>query len=1337
MATEIDQLQIEITDSSESAIRGIDALINTLSRLKTISKGGVGLTATNNQLRKLNETIAAMQMPGDKIRTMVEALKPLQTINKSTGLNSTINSLKKLPDLTNQLASIDMDGFAKQIERVTASLRPLGTEMQKISNGFNAFPQKIQRIITQNNRLSSSNRRTSKSFGVFGNGLSGTMAKLGLYYIMLKRVGSVLGGWVSSANEYIENINLFTVSMGKYAEEAMSYAKSVNEAMGIDLSEFIRNQGVFMQIATGFGVVEKQAYSMSKGLTQVSYDIASFFNIPIEEAFTKVQSGISGELEPLRRLGYALDQATLQQIALRYGVETSVTKMNQAQKSYLRYVAIMEQSTKVTGDMARTLITPANAMRILSQQVTQLGRALGNIFIPMLITVIPYVQAFVMVLTQAAQALANLLGFQLPTIDYSSVSGLSNAVDDVDSGLGDATGSAKKLKNILAGFDELNILQTKESSAGSGISSALDSNGLGIDLSKFDYDFLGKAENQANIIFGKITKAVDEFRDKLKPFEPLLEGIATGFLTAFAFKWISGAVSKFGKIGLISAGLTAVKGALTGAIVSFSLAESPLLALGTGFTMLWASFKTFVQGLSPFTKMAIAVVGLVTEFTVAKRTMEEFALGNISLGEALLNIVPIVAVVETVLYAAFGPAGLIIGAIATVAGAIVGFNSAQQKLQDDWIADTFFDGVGTSLDELRSKFELSTKEIQLQASQINSWSDEIKANNTEIDKSALGVQTLAATLGREGLVTQSEIDNIKGQFKTLYETIKVNMNLSDQIIQTALVGALKRATPEIAGQIDLLIGEYMRFVRETQGRSAELELNINNAYDNLVGKAANSPEYKEIMSNINEWYIELGVLSGTMTNAGWEWKNTVDEMNAKKINFGTVDGDLKKSIANVKTDLSEISSAGISTLSEIESAYVASMTAITNQIDAASKYGSQEDVKILTDIQKTIKRDYETQKSGIQSEIDNIFSNIQLQMITSAEGVKTRATDEWNKLNWFEKLWNGGSEASYVDKALNNYKNNLIAPIETSIKTSMDELGIVGSVWATDAMDGVINALFDVDFSTNAMTVSYKSTIQEAIKTSLNAVALSGREDAVKTGAYINAGLSDGISGSISAVDAAINNTANSAINTWKMTTETHSPSQVFTGFGKFITDGLVIGIEGGKNGVVASIQSVANGIITVMSTIVVSISSSVSTIMSSVSSAKAAIESLNNIKVQIPTIPTTAYKSPTNVKMYATGGMPNQGEMFIAREAGAEMVGSIGGKTAVANNDQIVAGISKGVYDAVIMAMSATNQNNNSKSSEQNQETVLVIDDIQFGRIAAKAINNAQRQSGVTLLTL
>lgn len=261
-------------------------------------------------------------------------------------------------------------------------MRPLATEMQRVSSGFSAFPIRIQKIIQSNTGLAASNNKAAKSFGVLGTGISSAQAKFGVYLIALRQIASVMSNWVKESNDYVENLNLFTVAMGDYAKEAKAYAEEVHAAVGIDPSEWIRNQGVFKQITGGFGVMEEKANLMSKNLTQLGYDISSFYNISIEEAMEKLQSGIAGEIEPLRRLGYAIDVATLQEVAYAHGIEQSVNTMNQAQKSQLRYLAIMEQSGNVMGDMARTVQTPANALRILNQQITQLTRALGNLLIP-------------------------------------------------------------------------------------------------------------------------------------------------------------------------------------------------------------------------------------------------------------------------------------------------------------------------------------------------------------------------------------------------------------------------------------------------------------------------------------------------------------------------------------------------------------------------------------------------------------------------------------------------------------------------------------------------------------------------------------------------------------------------------------------------------------------------------------------------------------------------------------------------------------------------------------------------------------------------------------------
>lgn len=327
---------------------------------------------------------------------------------------------------------------------------------------------------------------TSAALGLGGFGKAGAL----IASIALLRKGvQLVGNWVTKSNEYVENLNLFTVSMGKFANEAFEYGQTVEKVMGINLSEWIRGQGVFNQIAFGFGIAEENAYAMSKGLTQLSYDLASFFNLSTEEAMNKVRSGISGELEPLRNLGYALDQATLQQVAYNHGITKNVAAMTQAEKAQIRYIAIMEQSQNAIGDMARTLDSPANSIRVLNAQFDILGRTLGQLFTPLVMEIVPILSAVTQITTELVRNFAALIGVELPKIEDTFNGSVADSWEE-------ATEAAKEYKNTLLGFDEINRMG---STIGGNLNTGLGGD-LGIDFSQYDYDFLGEANKKVEEI---------------------------------------------------------------------------------------------------------------------------------------------------------------------------------------------------------------------------------------------------------------------------------------------------------------------------------------------------------------------------------------------------------------------------------------------------------------------------------------------------------------------------------------------------------------------------------------------------------------------------------------------------------------------------------------------------------------------------------------------------------------------------------------------------------------------------------------------------------------------
>ena len=547
----------------------MNRISSSLSNLKAQTDSLKISASIGNQLAAINQAITNLpDTPGEKLRNLASGLQPLSELGRSN-MTSFINQLKKLPEVIQELEKADIDKFTRQMQDLAAAMKPFADEMNKVSSGFSAFPSRIQRLITSTEQYNGTVRRATTSTNAWSSALKGL--SLAVAY---RAIAKFLSSAINKSSKYTEDLNLFTVSMGQYAEEAYNYAQKVSEVMGIDPAEWMRNQGVFNTIITGFGVAGDKAAFMSKNLTQLGYDLASFYNIDFESAMQKVQSGISGELEPLRRLGYDLSVARLEQERLNLGIDKSVSSMTQAEKSQLRYYAMMTQVTQVQGDMARTLENPANMLRVLRAELEQAARAVGNIFIPILTKVLPIAIAVASALQEIIAAIAALFGVTVKSPKWGDAIGSASAgsgaiADNMDS----AAGSAKELKRYLAGFDELNVLPD-QNQGGSGSGAGVGGGDLGLDLP--GYDFLKNA----------VTTQIDEWKKKLEPLvsfvkdnlKEILGLIATIGIALLAWKlsnnFLNGimALKTLGKNGLsipltISAGVILTA---TGFTIEFS-----------------------------------------------------------------------------------------------------------------------------------------------------------------------------------------------------------------------------------------------------------------------------------------------------------------------------------------------------------------------------------------------------------------------------------------------------------------------------------------------------------------------------------------------------------------------------------------------------------------------------------------------------------------------------------------------------------------------------------------------------------------------------------------------
>ncbi len=716
---EIQGLEFQIVNDSTQAVAGLQNLINTLNRLKTATNGGAtglsktaqgirelsnslkglnsgdasqkitrltnALTALSqvgnvkisssiaNQLTAINTALAGLKWTdGDKLTSLANGLRPLSELSKAN-MTTFINQLSKLPKVIEDLEAADIDKFTQQMTALAVAMKPFADEMQKVSNGFSAFPSKIQKLITSTEKYNASARKATSTTGKFTSGLKAL--NVAAVAITFRKIGHFIAQAVTESNKYQEDLNLFTVALGQYAAEAQNYAEKVSDVMGIDPAQWLRNQGVFNTLLTGFGDTAERAQLMSQNLTQLGYDISSFFNISIEDAMQKLQSGISGELEPLRRLGYDLSQARLEQTALNLGVKESVSAMTQAEKAELRYYAIMTQVTTAQGDMARTLEAPANQLRILQAQLTQAARAIGNIFIPALNAILPYAIAVVQVIREIANALANLAGFKLTDVDYSGVNSAAVGAGSLADNLDDAAGAAKKLKQYTAGFDELNVFAPN---TGSGSGAGAGGAG-GFDFDLPTYDFLGDAV-QTRI--GEIKKMIEDTLAEITT-------IVSGFMLAVgAILVVTGVNIPLG-VGLMAAGavgLAATVG-LNWAAMSSELASTLALITGVvgGFLLALGAIMAFSGANLPLgiALMALGGASLVTAAVINWHNSDRH------LTDALTTLTGVLAgaslavgamLAFTGVATGLGIALMAIGAVTLVSAAALNWNSIPDAL---------------------------------------------------------------------------------------------------------------------------------------------------------------------------------------------------------------------------------------------------------------------------------------------------------------------------------------------------------------------------------------------------------------------------------------------------------------------------------------------------------------------------------------------------------------------------------------------------------------------------------------------------------------------------------
>lgn len=696
MAVTIDELQIEIKSSSTNAASGIDALATSLGNLKksgtitTVIKNlnnlsdalnrlpnvhqsanalrtlansieklkSVGSVASlGNSLKKLPEAFKAvgninLDRVGAQMQEVASAVAPLSAV-KAGGLNTMVNALTKLGKVTESLDDDTIAAFAQKVELLNQKLAPLSEKMTTIKAGFNA--------------ISTGARKAGSSMSKLGEDVNASALNMASFIEIARTAVETLQNMVQGFSNLIDEAiqwdgiaARFGRGFGAQAQENFEWIQRLNEELGINIQEFMKYSSVYSTMLSGFGVASKDAGTMAMGYMELTYDIWAGYNDvygSLEEAAEAVKSAIAGEVEPVRRAGFTIVEATLAQTAANHGLEISLANATEAQKSYLRYLTLVDQAhaQNLVGTYAKEMNTAEGMMRALAQQLKSLTQAFGSLFLPILVRVIPYVQAFVELLSEGVYWLANLFGIEIQPAtwgDYNS--GVSDAVENTENvtgALNDATAAAKELKNAAIGIDELNVISPNSASGGAGSGGGAGGGaGGGSGFDGLDIESLWDES-----IFDNIQSNVDEIKEKLKDWLPVVGGIATllaGLKLTNLLDDIELADFKLKNLGkaVSVAGIAIIVGKLvwdfTGAYLEGGDEADLMKAIGT--TTLGVALARYLAG-----KPGAAFTLLVSGVVMLTRLAVELEEGTVEWNDTEAIVTAIVGGLQTAIGAVF------------------------------------------------------------------------------------------------------------------------------------------------------------------------------------------------------------------------------------------------------------------------------------------------------------------------------------------------------------------------------------------------------------------------------------------------------------------------------------------------------------------------------------------------------------------------------------------------------------------------------------------------------------------------------------------------------------
>lgn len=1361
VCTSLDKLSSSISalKQASAGISGLDKVTNFLNGISSVNTtaGVRGVNSVVNAIKKIPNAVSALNgvdfysMSGS-ITQLTNALAPLSILDISglKSLGSAFKAIGTVPDLTDKLKAADLDSFADSCQKISTALTPLASQLDKVGNAFAKLPPQLSKVVTQANRVTAANERQKKSYMSLSSQMNNFMrsaAKL----VSLKAIATYLGNAAEKFNSYYEAANLFGVSMKGLTGEASTFINKMETLLGIDPTESMNNMATIQSLTTSFGLASDKAYVLSKNLTQLGYDLASLKNIPVAESFTKIQAAISGELEPIRRLGVDISNARLQQELLNLGYSQSVSTLSQADKAVLRYIAIMKQTTDAQGDFARTLSSPANMIRILQAQLNSLARAVGSLLYPALKSILPPLIAAVELVKELVTGIASLMGVKVEFPDFSSesdaVGGVTDAMDNTTKATGKA---AKAFKNYIMGFDELNVIQKDNgSSGGSGSGAGAAGNLLGdVDLSGYD------------MFKNYVGSSVDEIKAKLEKLLPLISGIAAGFATWAISNSVLTALEKIkGEGSLIEAVLKLWKNPIMAAAVAVGI-------IVARFVSLYQNSEKFRKGLERVRALVyLAAEGFKQGWNISLtdgklgESIEYLKESLSNLGQSILNLLPeswqegitsafdsISKVVKKLdldvwdLVTTLAGIGLIVSGHPVAGLAVIGFEAISVAVR----------GLGS--ENQKTAFGMETD-----------WFNSFKSIGESVANFAAAAVTAIGNIINDIAIFVGWIKN------GVSETDRLDLQMNGNFIENFVMGIA-----QTIHNIGVFVGWITSGVDEADRLAIAANGNFAEKFILLIADVING--IKEAV----KWFGKL-IEKISKFNPVSVGKNIIDGIAKGIVGKKNVADDAVKAVTDGIQEEAQ-TELGIHSPSKVFKGYgVYLIEGLVNGV-LATKNLAVKAIQSVSDAVKTIGSQLADDNYGLRDGSISLSVDASgKSMMETANALKrTMRTTNDSFGGWFKKMKTDLGDFTEGINAVTKAGKD----ISNGFKSSIDAL-TAASKSILNTHDGFVSAVSDIRSFVKKSVAEIENEYQYngffgaaglAIQKAFEGIYLvfTKVSTAVKN-----------VSDTIDSVKNVITTFNNLKTKVGEVIDQVPLLKQAYGGLKSFFSDlfskdsGIGKIVSDGFDYILSKGAAVINWLkekLGIGSAGASSAGSAGSNVLGAVGSTAASGGALSNLgayggigagvglglsggiqwwKDMIGTWGDSDKSAGTKVLEsikhtlwdlspigalvnlgkkifgFADGGFPDAGQLFIAREAGAEMVGSLGGHTAVANNDQIVEGIREGVEAAMERQNQLLRRQNELLQALLEKEGSAEINVSSF----YQAVNRTNQRNGKTII--